>query len=69
MEEKEDLIWFKTEPIFRPGCAVVYPGDGSDPYMEFKWRENEKPKRYKLEVLVEKFAEMGILQEIEERKA
>ena len=68
MEEKKDLIWFKTEPIFRPGYAVVWPGDCSDPYIEFKWRENETPKRYKLEVLVEKLAEMGILQEIEERK-
>jgi hypothetical protein len=63
MEKAKDTIWFKTEPLFRPGYAVVYPGDGSDPYIEFKWRENETPKRYKLEILIEKLAEMGILQE------
>jgi len=51
---------------FRPGYQVVWPGDGSDPYIEFTWRENEKPKRYKLEAFVEKLAEMGILQEIKE---
>lgn len=58
-------IWLKTEPGFRPRYAIVYPGDGSDPYIEFEWRENEKPKRYKLEILVEKLAELGILQEME----
>ncbi len=49
---------------FRPGYQIVWPGDGSDPYIEFTWRENEKPKRYKLEAFVERLAEIGVLQEI-----
>lgn len=51
---------------FTPGYEIVWPPESSrqDPYIEFSWRYGEKPKRYLLEPLVEKLAQMGILQEV-----
>jgi len=48
---------------FRASYLICYPMRG-DPYIEFQWRESEPPKRYKLEILVEKLAELGVLEEV-----
>lgn len=43
--------------------VIVYPAVG-EPYIEFTWRVGENPKRYKLEVMVENLAKLGVLEEI-----
>ena len=66
---KETSEWYKinTSEKFQPGYIICYPASG-DPYIEFSWRENELPKRYKLELFIERLASLGILEELPEVK-
>jgi hypothetical protein len=66
---KETSEWYKINipEKFRPSYNICYPASG-DPYIEFIWRENELPKRYKLELFIEKLASLGILEELPEVK-
>ena len=48
--------------IFIPSYKIVWPAEGY-PYIEFRWREGVT-KRYKLEPIINKLEQLGILQEI-----